>query len=147
MDRRKRAVLFYSAAALSGFFIIAMSPFLFVSHPVAGEVDPVRVGAFTIAMSIGILWASWCLLRIRRTSDEFMLWLDKESWYRGSIAGLFLSVPIFTFIGTGGLHIVDPGIASSEALKNAFVLGFGLPVMLQTLCTLCARFFFRPGAR
>ena len=47
------------------------------------------------------------------------------------MAGLMASVPIFAFIGMGGLHWLNPASDAGPTVARAFTNGYLLPMMMQ----------------
>ena len=94
---------------------------------------PTRILAGTAGMALLVLWWGVFALRIVRAQDEYQRWMERRSWYVGGLAGLLVSVPVFTFIGLGGPHWLGAAPDMGPAAKHAFADGYMLPVMLQVV--------------
>ena len=94
---------------------------------------PARILAGTVGVSLLVLW--WWVFAIRITGmmDEYQRWMEHRAWYVGGLAGLMASVPIFAFIGLGGLHWLNPATDVGPVASRAFTNGYLLPMMMQVV--------------
>jgi ABC-type amino acid transport system permease subunit len=94
-----------------------------------------RTAAATVILAWSIGWA----LFLWHRSDEFRHAAQKFAWFWGGLGGLMVSVPIFAFIGVGGLGLVSGGLP----VHRAFALGYRLAVMPQFIGLFVALIYWR----
>ena len=134
MDRRIVQTLRSAAIAFAGALVIVTSPIGFARLLPPHSLPP---GGFivvvTAAAVLAAIWTIYFVIKFGRRADELHRMLERDAWYWGGVGGLVLSMPLYAFIGMGGLHWIDPAIPSGAGLFRAFVIGYGLPICLQSL--------------
>jgi hypothetical protein len=132
MDRRTVQTLRSAAIAIAGALLIVASPIGIARLLPAHSLPP---GGFivivTAATVLAAVWTIYFVIKIGRRADELHRTLERDAWYWGGISGLLLSLPLYAFIGMGGLHWIDPALPLGAVLFRAFVIGYGLPICLQ----------------
>lgn len=92
-----------------------------------------RILVGTIGTTCFVLWWGLFMIRITRAQDEYQRWREHRAWYIGGLIGLMASVPMFSFIGLGGLHWLNPETDAGPVAARAFTNGYMLPLMMQVL--------------
>ena len=87
-------------------------------------------------------WGFW-MARSFRAKDEYLRHVERASWFLGGLAGLMASVPIYVFIGLGGLHWLNPQTPVGPEASRAFALGYMLPMMMQVVGVLVVALWMR----
>lgn len=90
-----------------------------------------RILVGTAGATLLVLWWGVFGLRIARAQDEYQRWMEHRTWYVGGLAGLLVSVPVYTFVGLGGLHWLNLATDPQPAAGGAFTGGYMLAVMMQ----------------
>ncbi|MEO6340899.1 MAG: hypothetical protein ABIO39_12715 [Caulobacteraceae bacterium] len=101
--------------------------------------DPGAILTRIAAVILAIVWTIGWVRVIWRGSDEYRHEAQKFAWLWGGIIGLFASMPIYAFIGMGGLDL----LGASLPPRGAFALGYLLPLMTQTVGFLVALVYWR----
>lgn len=148
MRKRQVQIYGYAAIAVVGAVALMWWPLLLGRPPVHPANAPViingpRLLAITATSALGIAWVVFFGLRIWRKQDEFVQQGGKFAWYWGGTIGLLSTVPIYIFIGRGGLHWLWPQIPASRELSRAFVMGYGLALFGLGVGVMTARVFWR----
>jgi hypothetical protein len=131
-DARTSKVRRYAAMGVVGGALLMLLPLAIPgSHGPGIRGD--RILAWTAAVAAAMSWAFYFARLGFRASDEFRQEGMKFAWHWGAIGGLFLSAPIYTFIGLGGLHWLDPSLPVGADLSRAFVMGYCLAIFPQVL--------------
>ena len=86
-------------------------------------------------------------VRIYRSHDEFWRKGETVAWHWGGLMGLMASVPVFAFIGLGGLHWLNPASPVGPELARAFRLGYMLPLMMQVTGAVAVGLWWRWSKR
>jgi hypothetical protein len=92
---------------------------------------PGRILVGTAGVTVLVVWWGVFATRIMRAQDECQRWMERRAWHTGGLAGLLASVPVFTFIGLGGLRWLNLAPHAGPAAARAFMSGYLLPLMLQ----------------
>lgn len=116
---------------VAGFFGLMAISVLLPHGPKGSLPTPGRILAMTAVVAAGVAWWMVFAVRIFRAMDEFMQSRERVAWYWGGLVGLSASVPIYTFIGLGGLRLIWPDSPVGPGLARAFSTGYMLPVMMQ----------------
>lgn len=90
-----------------------------------------RILVGTAAFAALILWWGAVWLRMSYAQDEYMRWMEHRTWYWGSLLGMIASVPVFAFVGLGGLHWLLPATDSGPVAARAFASGYMLLLEMQ----------------
>jgi hypothetical protein len=98
-----------------------------------GLSGPGRILAGTAGVALLVGWWGVFATRLNGTLDEYQRWAERRAWYVGGLAGLLASAPVFTFIGLGGLHWLDPASDTGPAVSRAFARGYMLPFLMQMI--------------
>ncbi len=147
-NRQLRVWGFTLVAALGSLAIIEMPDLVLGAPTAAGSGQHLQIVVVTIAAAIAVLWAYVFAKKSFRSGDEFFRAAEKTSWYRGGLAGLFASVPVFAFVALGGLHWIDPAtFGAGRALSMALAIGYLLPTSMQFAGFLAARTWWQISKR
>ena len=123
----------YSAAIVGGVGFVALAALLVLmlrtGGPGLSEVGRILVGSLGFMILVG-WWGFW-MARSFRAKDEYLRHVERASWFLGGLVGLMASVPIYAFIGLGGLHWLNPQSPVGPEMSRAFALGYMLPMMMQ----------------
>ena len=134
----------YQLIGFVGAVFIVLTPVWVLGPPEPHSAPTaLRIATFTAAVASSMIWVAFFSVRAYRTLDEFQRQREKTAWYWGSVIGLWISIPLFSFIGGGGLHWIDPAIPSSAQLWRSFLIGYLLPVSCIMIGTLFARYYAR----
>jgi hypothetical protein len=139
IERHDRRAWAYGAAAVGGALAIMLLPVLILSpghHHGPIVINPTRVVLFTLAAILAVGWGGWFARLSFLHFDEFLQEGSKFAWYWGGQLGILVSAPLYVFIGTGGLHWLDPSRPVGHELGLAFVLGYCVLLFPQALCFL-----------
>lgn len=90
-----------------------------------------RILAGTAGVTALVAWWAIFNARLNRNLDEYQRWNERRAWYVGGLAGLLLSVPVFAFVGLGGLRWLNLAADAGPAASRAFAHGYMLPLVLQ----------------
>ncbi|WP_304180035.1 hypothetical protein [Phenylobacterium aquaticum] len=121
----------YLIVGVAGFFALMLLPMLIPRSP--GPPGVGRILVVTGLVALGVGWWAVFAVRIYRTQDEFWRTGERVAWHWGGLLGLLISVPVFVFIGLGGLHWLNPATDAGPLAARAFTSGYMLPVMLQAV--------------
>ncbi|HWF00495.1 MAG TPA: hypothetical protein VG248_11915 [Caulobacteraceae bacterium] len=131
-DRRQRAVWGYAATGGAGACAIFGLAYLIPHGPLEQGVHPLFILGVTVVMGLAMAWVLVFSRKGFRRADEYAQQASKFSWYWGGTGGLLLSAPVYAFIALGGLHWLWPGsFHLGRDLLRAFMIGYGLPVVMQ----------------
>jgi hypothetical protein len=145
---RNLAVSAYAGVAVVGAFLIIEVPHLvFSGQPPRPPPNPGLIALTTICALIGVTWAMVFAALAFRRMGEFEREASKFSWYWGSTAGIALSGVLYTFIGLGGLTLIDPSHPIGTPLFRAFVTGYSLPIVSQLVAFLAVRLWWQVAKR
>ena len=106
-----------------------------------------RILLATAAVAGLVTWWAVFAVRIDRARDEYQRWVESRAWYWGGLIGLIASVPVFTFIGLGGLHWLAPSTDIGPVASRAFRLGYMLPLMMQVIGAVSVGLWWRWAKR
>jgi hypothetical protein len=112
-----------------GFFALMLAPLLIPRG--SGPPGSARILLVTGLVALAVAWWAVFAVRIYRTQDEFWRTGQRLAWHWGGLLGLLISVPVFVFIGLGGLHMLYPATDAGPVAARAFTSGYMLPLMLQ----------------
>lgn len=122
-----------SSAIIGGVGFVAFAALFVVmlrtGGPGLSEAARILVGSLGFMILVG-WWGFW-MARSFRAKDEYLRHVERASWFLGGLVGLMASVPIYAFIGLGGLHWLNPQSPVGPELSRAFALGYMLPMMMQ----------------
>lgn len=128
LGRRNLKSAIMALTAVGGGSAIALLPVLIPkllgAPPLKGVV---AIAAVTAAALIGEAWALGFVSLMHRSFDEFQQERAKSAWYWGGGVGLVATMPIWAFIASGGVKLVEPTWPVTRPLLMAFTLGFVLP--------------------
>lgn len=137
-DQRELRTWGYWAAVIAGALVLVYGGLFLAYGPVGRELGlGFRVGAMTISTALAGVWALVFATLIYRNMDEFGQQASRVAWYWGCGFGLVAALPIYVFVMTGGLNLVEnipvSHLAPAEAQARAgiFRLGFLIPVLTQ----------------
>lgn len=135
----------YSAALVGGVGFVALSALLVLMLRTGGsgltEAGRIVVGSLGFTILIG-WWGFW-MARSFHAKDEYLRHVERASWFLGGLAGLMASVPVYAFIGLGGLHWLNPQSPVGPSLSRAFAFGYMLPMMMQVAGVLAVALWMR----
>lgn len=106
-----------------------------------------RVLGMTAVTSLAVLWWAVFAVRLSRVMDEFMRNGELVAWYWGGLMGLIASMPVYVFIGMGGLRFVLPDSPTGPPLARAFASGYMLPITMQVMGALVVALWRRYARR
>jgi hypothetical protein len=136
------------------FAIIGMSLLLIIGmvlRPHQGQaVWPAAPRAILVSTTVMAVMAAWWIvffLRGQKLGDEYHRHRTRAGWLWGGLIGLLVSMPVYAFIGRGGLQLIWPEFAMTKEMSRAFVAGYCLPVFLQCAGLLVAGVWMRLAKR
>jgi hypothetical protein len=144
-SRRVRRVIFTGTAVLGAVAILTAPRLLGLTGSPPGSLT--HILALTASVMIAMIWALSFAVLAFRTEDEFTQHGSKFAWYWGAAGGVAASAPVYAFIGSGGLHWLNPAVAWSKSLAQAFSLGYGLLVGAQLIGVLALTLWWRVTRR
>jgi hypothetical protein len=112
-----------------------------------GLTGPGRILAGTFGVAVLVAWWVVFAVRIYRRQDEFGRTGEAVAWHWGGLMGLMASVPVFAFIGMGGLHWLNPASPVGPELARAFRLGYMLPLVMQVAGAVAVGLWWRWSKR
>ena len=127
-DRKRRTLILMG---MGGFLIIAGLLVMMRRDGLLHITGPARILAGTAGTAVLVGWWGLFALRLAGAQDEYQRWAVHRAWYCGGLPGLIVSVPVFTFIGLGGLHWLNPATDFGPVAARAFTSGYMLPLMMQ----------------
>ena len=130
-----------------GFFVLAALLVLMLRSGGLGLSASGRIIAGTIGFVVLVGWWVVWMVRVFRAKDEYLRHMERAAWYWGGLAGLMASVPVYGFIGLGGLHWLNPQSPVGPDLSRAFTLGYMLPMMMQVGGVLIVAVWLRMSRR
>lgn len=144
---RSRRTYLSALIGVAGFFVLIALLVLMLrtAGPALSEAGRIVAGTVGFAVLVG-WWAVWAF-RIHRAKDEYLQQVELAAWYWGGLMGLMASVPVFGFIGLGGLHWLDPGSPVGPEISKAFTLGYMTPMMMQVGGVLVVALWMRLSKR
>jgi hypothetical protein len=145
LERRQLRVWANMAAGVLGAIVIC-APVRLIARgaPISAEVNPSLILGGAALTFAACVWAYVFARRAFLALDEFQKEASKFGWYWGATMGLMAALPVYVFIGFGGLHWLFPTTFHLGAdLLRAFQIGFLLPVLLQLLGFLAVRTWWR----
>ena len=142
-SRIKISLLF----VVDGFFAILLSTKLLPHGPPGALPAPGRILGVTAIVAVGVTWWMVFAVRIFRAMDEFAQTGERVAWYWGGLLGLMASVPVYAFIGMGGLHWLNPAADIGPVAARAFTTGYMLPVLMQVAGAVVVAVWWRLAKR
>lgn len=130
-ELRANRVRALTRVGLGGFVVLSLLVILLFRFGGSALTGRGQIVAGTVAVTVLVLWWVVFAVRIYRAQDEFGQTGESVAWHWGGLIGLMASVPVFTFIGTGGLHWLDPSSAVGPEVARAFRLGYMVPLVMQ----------------
>lgn len=132
---------------VAGFFAILLSARLLPHGPPGALPTPGRILGVTVIVAVGVAWWMVFAVRVFRAMDEYMQAGERVAWYWGGLLGLMASVPVYAFIGMGGLHWLWPPSPVGPELGRAFTTGYMLPVLMQAAGAMIVAVWWRLAKR
>jgi hypothetical protein len=137
-DERQLRTWGYWAALIVGALGVAYAgPFLAYGPIGHGLGLSFRVAAMTISSALAVGWAIGFAVLIYRNTDEFGQQASRFAWYWGCAFGLAAALPLYVFVVSGGLGLIE-GVtvshltpAEARARVAIFRMGFLIPVLTQ----------------
>lgn len=140
VDQRQWKIWGLLATAVAGSWAIVGAGYLAPRGPAANGVHPLRILIIVAIVTVAMAWALAFLIFAFRRLDEYQRQASQFSWYWGTTIGLVASAPIYAFIAMGGLHWLWPdSFHLGPDLLRAFVIGYGLPLVMQVAGALGVR--------
>ena len=134
-----------SAALVGGVGFVALAALLVLMLRTGGtgltEAGRIVVGSLGFTILVG-WWGFW-MARSFRAKDEYLRHVECASWFLGGLVGLMASVPVYAFVGLGGLHWLNPQSPVGPGLSRAFAFGYMLPMMMQVVGVLVVALWMR----
>lgn len=139
-DGRRFRLATYILVGIAPATAIALLPRILLGVPHHGEATaPLRIVVATLSAAGAAAWITGFTVLAFRRMDEYLQAGAKFAWYWGGAFGLAASLPLYVFIGLGGLHWLFPANFHLGAdLFRAFVIGYALPITLQVAGVLIA---------
>jgi integral membrane sensor domain MASE1 len=104
-----------------------------------------RVATITLGAAVAAAGLAVFLVIGFRGLDEFTQQASRFSWYWGSAMGVLAALPVYLFVISGGLNLIE-GVsvthlppAEARARAGIFALGFLLPLVCQAIGFLVVR--------
>ena len=141
MTRGRAATL----KGVAGFLMLTL--LLFAVLRFAGVTGPARILVVTVGTSAMVAWWIVFALGIFKARDEYLQHAERHAWYWGGLIGLVASVPVFVFIGAGGLQWLWPEVPGGREVGRAFVTGYVLPTFMQVTGALAVGLWWRLARR
>jgi hypothetical protein len=132
IDRRTQLVWGYLLAGVAGAVALELFPALLFGR-LHAPVPPLRIAVSTLAVAAAMAWMVVFATLSFRHLDEFAKEGSKFAWYWGGTLGLAASAPVFLFVELGGLHAIWPASPLGREVGRAFMTGYGLPLIAQTV--------------
>jgi hypothetical protein len=137
-DRRQLRTWGYWAALLVGAFVVAYAGRFLAYGPIGrGLGQGFRVSVMTADAALAAALALTLAVLMYRNMDEFGQQASRVAWYWGCGFGLVAALPLYMFVVTGGLGLVE-GVsathlapAEAQARASTFRLGFLMPLVMQ----------------
>jgi len=144
---QKRSALPPAVIGSAGFVALAAALVMILRTGGSGlsELDRVVVGTLGFLVLVG-WWGFW-MARSFRAKDEYLRHVERASWFKGGLIGLMASVPVYAFIGLGGLHWLNPQSPFGQDISRAFALGYMLPMLMQVAGVLIVALWMRLARR
>jgi hypothetical protein len=144
---RSRRIKISMLVGVAGFLGILLSAKLAPHGPPGALPTPGHILAVTAIVAVGVAWWMIFAVRIFRDMDEFAQTGERVSWYWGGLVGLMASVPVYAFIGLGGLHWLNPATDVGPVAARAFTTGYMLPVAMQVAGAVAVAIWWRVAKR
>jgi hypothetical protein len=147
MDQRTRSVRTRTLVAMGGFVALAALVVVMFRTGGPGLSGPGRILGGTAAITVLVVWWVVFATRIFKAQDEYMREAERFAWHWGGLMGLMASVPVWAFIGLGGLHWLNPASDVGPVASRAFTTGYMLPLMMQVIGAVSVGLWWRWGRR
>ena len=106
-----------------------------------------RILIVTASVAVGTLWGFIFARRAFKRADEYQRERVKFAWHWGGMVGIMLSIPVYVFIGLGGLHWLDRSRPFGPEISVAFVSGYCLALFSQLLAFYAVAMWWRFAKR
>ena len=137
-----RTTILLGASALGLMLVAAVVP-----RHAPGKFEPSQILLITAwaATTIG-LWIAFAM-RVYQSMDEYNRHAEQVSWLWGGVIGLAASVPVFAFVGLGGLHWIWPSSPTGHDVARAFGIGYMIPTIMQAIGASVVGIWWRWGRK